>query len=348
MKPYQLSELATAEEHLPRILQGLASRSPLTFVRRLAEVAGEIAGSALLDRMAPLQGGVTLVADGCPPANTGRLALYLHWSPSGRISAMVRRQVALWREAGFDVVFITNAQPPPEDWEAIGADACLRLRRTNVGRDFGAWRDGGAIARARFGSQQEVLLVNDSVLGPFLPLGPLVAAWRGGGEGFFGLTESRGGGTHLQSYALLARGPVAVELVLGHLGGMQDTRSKWRVVQRGEIGLTRRALRAGVRCAALFGYDRVLAETDAATRETLGPRFRDPDSLQRYPLNPTHHLWRVLVGRLGFPYLKTELILRNPGHLPGVSEWRDLVPLEHHALLEDHLAIMAGTAPPDG
>ena len=91
----------------------------------------------------------------------------------------------------------------------------------NVGRDFGAWRDAAAVALQRFGTPQELLLTNDSVLGPFLPLAPLVDAWRAGGEGFFGLTESLGGGPHLQSYALLGRGEKAVGEMLGHLAALK-------------------------------------------------------------------------------------------------------------------------------
>ena len=41
--------------------------------------------------------------------------------------------------------------------------------------------------------------------------------------------------------------------------------------------------------------------------------------LHEWPLNPTHHLWHVLATKFQSPFLKTELILRNPGRLP---EWR--------------------------
>jgi hypothetical protein len=152
------------------------------------------------------------------------------------------------------------------------------------------------------------------------------------------MTESPGGGPHLQSYALLARGGAAVGVVSRHLAGIRDRRSKWRVVREGELGLTARARAEGLRCAALFGYARALAAVDDETRVTLGPRFADPAALVRFPLNPTHHLWRVLVERLGFPYLKTELVRCNPGRLAGVEEWRKLVPPEELARIEAHLA----------
>ena len=226
---------------------GLATRAPARFVRRVGEVLWETGSAALLDRFAPQKPEIFEASPGLasPPAS---LALYLHWSPDGRISRMVRRQIRLWREAGFGCVFITNAHPPAEDWGAIAEDSVLRIRRANVGRDFGAWRDAAAVALQRFGTPQELLLTNDSVLGPFLPLAPLVDAWRAGGDGFFGLTESLGGGPHLQSYASLGRGEKAVGEMLDHLAALKNTRSKWQLVQRGEIGLTQRMLRAGVPC----------------------------------------------------------------------------------------------------
>ncbi|WP_431285042.1 hypothetical protein ACQW02_09645 [Humitalea sp. 24SJ18S-53] len=329
-----------APRAMPRALHGLAVHSPLAYLHRASQVAFELGSACVLDRLAPLRGGVEEVAEGHRPSRGGSLALYLHWSASGRISEMVRRQVAIWHGCGFDVVFISNADPPDEDWAAIAANTVLRVRRRNTGRDFGAWRDGAAVALARLPRPTELLLANDSVLGPFRPLAPLVAAWRAGGEGLFGMTGSLGGGAHLQSYALLARGDGAVTCMLDHLAGLRDSRSKWRTVQRGEIGLTRRMLRDGHRCAALFGYDAVCAAVDDTARIALGPRFAGGPPW-RYPLNPTHHLWRVLVEKMGFPYLKTELVRRNPGRLREVASWAELMPPAEAALIRDHLAVIA-------
>ena len=52
-----------------------------------------------------------------------------------------------------------------------------------------------------------------------------VDAWRAGGDGFLGFTESLGGGVHLQSYSLLGRGQKAVAEMLSHLTNLKDTRS---------------------------------------------------------------------------------------------------------------------------
>lgn len=337
---YALSDVDAEGSGLGRAAHGLAGKSRLRFVRRVVEVGMELVGAELLDRLAPLRAEILAAEPGVAPRQGRSLGLYLHWSGSGRVSAMVLRQLALWRAAGFDMVFVTNAAPPPADWAAVAVETVLRIRRRNVGRDFGAWRDAAALALEGQPPPEELLLANDSVLGPFLPLEPLVDAWRTGGEGLFGLTESWGGGPHLQSYALLARGAGAVARLRAHLARQRDSRSKWRTVQGGEIGLTRAMLADGHRCAALFGYRRVCEGLDAAERAAFGPRFSDAAAVLRYPLNPTHHLWRALVERHGFPYLKTELVRRNPGRLPGVEQWREVVPPDMRGLIEEHLAML--------
>jgi hypothetical protein len=43
---------------------------------------------------------------------------------------------------------------------------------------------------------------------------------------------------------------------------------------------------------------------------------------------------------MGYPYLKAELIRRNPLKLPGVENWRQVVPAEELPIIEEQLAMM--------
>jgi len=227
--------------------------------------------------------------------------------------------------------------PLPSEIETPLVGCVLYLRRSNIGLDFGAWRDGLAAVLADGAEPQELLLANDSVVGPLARLGPLVERWRAGGEGFFGMTESLAGGVHLQSYLLLGRGKAAIADMAAHLAAFTDVRNKWPVVQSGEIALTRRMMRAGHRCAALFGYARLCALARPSDFAALGARFNRENSLCVYPLNPTHHFWQLLLERTDFPFLKTDLIARNAGRLPGVERWRDFLGAEDVALIDEHL-----------
>ena len=84
-------------------------------------------------------------------------------------------------------------------------------------------------------------------------------------------------------------------------------------------------LERGHRVAALFGYDRITDALRPDDLRPLGPRFAEPDAVDRYPLNP---------------FLKTELVRRNPNGLPGVEAWRELVDGKSLMLLDEHLGAL--------
>lgn len=274
----------------------------------------------------------------CPAAT--RIALYVHYSANGRVSGMVRYQLDLLRQAGFATVFISMAANIPEaDWQAVRGLCALAIQRRNFGRDFGAWQDVLPEVRRRWGVPNELMLVNDSVLGPIRPMSPVLETMRAGGEGLFGLTESLQGGPHLQSYMLLARGEAVTADLMRFVESMFISHSKWLLIQLGEIRLSRWMRGQGHRVAAVFGYDRLVRAVlkDPNERERvmasnwhlrgLGGLSADQCSalLDDWPLNPTHHLWHVLAEQFDFPFLKTELVVRNPGRLPDVGEWPNLV-----------------------
>jgi len=345
-EPYVLDELSQQDPGLRRAIHGYSTAGTW---RRLAyrtgQVALEIGGALPQDAWRRLRGGgppLRRMEDGTDARpGAAAVALYVHFAASGQVSDMVLRQLALLAEAGFAIVFISMAEQVPEaDWQAARQHCALVAQRRNFARDFGAWQDLAGEARRRWPAATELLLANDSVLGPILPLAPVLDAMRAGGDGVFGLTESIQGGPHLQSYFLLARGPAAVADLFGFLRDMRMSHSKWLVVQRGELRLARWMRGRGHRAAALFGYRRLVAAAlaNGAERARLAashPALRDLEQLDPaarearllgQPLNPTHHFWHALVGGLGFPFLKTELIRRNPGRLPGIDGWRALVP----------------------
>ncbi|HEY0183387.1 MAG TPA: hypothetical protein VGC09_11320 [Rhodopila sp.] len=209
--------------------------------------------------------------------------------------------------------------------------------------------------RRRWSMPAELLLVNDSVLGPIHPLCPVVATMRAGGDGLFGLTESLQGGAHLQSYMLLARGGHAVEDLMRFVEALHVSSSKWLLVRMGEVRLARWMRKRGHRVAAVFGYDRLVraAVADPEQRRDLERVYKrlhgleelSPEAartaLHQWPLNPTHHLWRVLATRLDYPFLKTELIRLNPVRLPGVAAWQNIVPPDSPCPLPMLLAHLA-------
>jgi hypothetical protein len=359
-EPLTLTSLQDAIPGVRRAAHGYAtSGSWLRVVRRMFTVACEIVRATPRDISQALLAvpfsPLRMETGEQPEPEATRIALYVHYSASGRISEMVCYQLETLRRLGFSIVFISMAAHIPQhDWQAVKRLCALVVQRQNSGRDFGAWRDLMPEVRRRWAIAEELMLANDSVLGPIRPLAPLVDTMRDGGNGLFGLTESLQGGPHLQSYMLLARGRAAVGDLMRFFQTLRISHSKWLLVQMGEIRMARWMRQRGHRVAAIFGYERLIraALADPDERRRLAgsyARFRSLDQmpddraselLHRWPLNPTHHLWHLLVTRFNCPFLKTELVLRNPGRLPGVANWASVIRPESPvptSMLEAHM-----------
>jgi hypothetical protein len=315
------------------------------------------------------------VAQGAPGlACAHAVALYVHFAPTPNVSAMVLAQVEQYRALGFAVVFVSMAASLSEDASARLCRACgLVVRRRNFGLDFGAWHDLVPLVRAHAPDAEELLLVNDSVCGPFRSIRPIVQAMRMAGPGLFGLSENLAPRPHLQSYFLLARGRAAVSDSLRFLHFYHPTSDKRRTIRTGEVALTGWMRRRGHHVAAWCGYEaveaaalerraararvralypwRVRSVLEGAHDEAAGMR----SALARLPMNPTHLFWREMVEDFAFPFVKTDLLLRNPLGLADRLTWQDL--LAHgggsnadvsEASVSDHLAALAevpATAP---
>jgi hypothetical protein len=115
-------------------------------------------------------------------------------------------------------------------------------------------------------------------------------------------------------------------------------------------------LAAGLRCRALWPYvDLIAPLTVSSLLERPGndvaaqmDRRNGRIASRRTPLNPTAELWRPLFAA-GFPFLKRELLRKNPAGVADVGAWLDLVrsvsPLEAEIILQDLARTLRNVAP---
>jgi hypothetical protein len=285
---------------------------------------------------------VLLDLPGTRPDLGTRTVIFCHYDPLGEFRQHVRLYVEAFRAEGFSVVLVSNSgrlAAADLAW-AIGHAARVLIRR-NIGYDFGAWRD--ALRRiGPFGAGTEcLLLANDSVYGPFKPLGAMLARMDFATVDAWSPTESWQHAYHLQSY-LLGFGPraLASAAFAAFWDEVRDVQSKWWVVRQYEVGLTQRLLDAGLRCAAVWPYDELVL--DARRRLATFPPELDAGcdpfdavaaaealrlvqaAARRVAMNPTSDLWCVLV-EAEFPFIKRELLRHNPTRVPGVAAWQSVL-----------------------
>jgi hypothetical protein len=292
---------------------------------------------------------------------------------------MVMTQLRAYSEAGFSVVFITMSRTISEsDLEKLKNVCTHVLHRRSFGRDFGAWAHAARLLRKDMADAQSLLLTNDSNLGPITPLQPWIDQCMER-QGVFGMTESLGGGSHLQSYFLLGHGERAVAAILQFLDALRPSHSKWLMIQRGEIGFTKAMQEKRLFVGAIITHediesaiindptlqaelkalypgifqgsdntrnyyqDRKELSSEMISSELLRMRYFVRLQLFYHPLNPSHQLNSVLLKHFKFPFVKTELVVKNPGMVPSAPDWRYFLTPESpatEAMIDDHLATL--------
>ena len=287
-----------------------------------------------------------------------KIAILVHFSVNGRFAGYFLYLLRALEAAGFSTVIVSNSPKIDQDSLQTVLPFCARvLHRTNVGYDFGAWRDG-LIATPEVAGADQLLLVNDSIFGPLQNLEKILGQCDFDTADVWGMTDSFSRKYHLQSYfILLGSKALRSKAFSSFWRRVRYIANKRVVIHKYEVGLSQAMLKGGLSLRALFPYrDLTKAVMDCAlTGPATGAHpLRDEyfDRLFRsinagHPLNPTHYFWEYLIVNLRFPFLKRELVEKNPVMVPLLSGWRETIekssdyPVD---LIEGYLQLVAKDA----
>ncbi|MCW0982268.1 hypothetical protein OK142_15705 [Agrobacterium sp. BT-220-3] len=316
------------------------------------------------------------------PLQTGKpIAIYAHFNPAGTISRMVVEQLRALSSEGFDIIFVTMSPIPEDKVELIESFINIGFERRSFGRDIGAWKDAWLRCREELMAAPEILLTNDSVLGPVRPFAPIMAALRSVEEGVLGLTDSPDHVPHLQSYFLLFRGKGAISCLDAFFEQLYCSFRKKIMIERGELALSTFIAGKRIPLYTLFSYEELesahlnsrdhlrgllasmplLLKEFSKNEEKLlfddagldsGGRFswirmRMKARLWSAALNPTHYFWRHLILAYNFPFIKTELVTLNPSYVYDAADWRDVIGEDSPVTLEEleeHISLVTNGA----
>ncbi len=264
------------------------------------------------------------------------LAVFSHYDRYGVVHDYVLHYLKELRDAGYQVLFVSNAPKLlPEAVTAIQPLCCSIIRRKNVGYDFGAYKEG--IARIpRLDRLEALIVANDSVYGPFVPLRQVLEQADPTVADVWSMTDSWEKRYHLQSYFLLFhRAALNHPSFLQFWRSVRFVQSKTWAIRIYEVGLCKTLLAGGLRCRALFPYRDaatalmdLIRQGDLLEEKELGRRPERQFAADIYtalsvgvPLNPTHFFWDHLIGRMGCPFIKRELLVKNPARVPLLPYW---------------------------
>jgi hypothetical protein len=215
-----------------------------------------------------------------------RVAVLAHFSRGVHVSRSFRALVGEFVDAEYQVVVVSGClADEPLEWNGDLAPGVVVVRQPNLGYDFGSWAIGlhliGEAARAPF-----LILANDSVLGPFASLRPLLTQFEQTTADVWALTDTYQYFHHLQSYFLGFRDGVLAERPLQRF--FQDVRieaTKWDIIRRNELGFNKLLRVEGYSTLPAFRADNVVAAGE----------------------NPVIKGWSKLLAN-GFPFVKREIV----------------------------------------
>jgi lipopolysaccharide biosynthesis protein len=225
-----------------------------------------------------------------------RVAVVAHWDPVGRVTRSTHALLGALEMAGFEIVLVSAEEGDgPLGWGQQAPVGLTVLRRPNLGYDFGSW----ATALDRFPgikSARLVLLMNDSLAGPFAPIQPLLDHFDRSQADVWAMTDTTQLGHHLQSYCLGFKGGCLESPALAAFWrSIRVEESREAVIDQYELGLGR------------------LLERERFATDVAIPGWRVVEGDD----NPTTIGWRRLLDE-GFPFVKRQVIT-EPGVCPDGS-----------------------------
>ena len=261
-----------------------------------------------------------------------RMLILSHYSATGLLSDHVRYAVEHYHAHTDGIVFVSTSKLETAERKLLTQHCSSIIERENVGYDFLSWKTG-IEALGPLDQIDEIIIANDSVVGPLGEAEEFFGRLRADPRDVCGLTLSWEGRRHIQSYfvrfskAALRSG--AFDDFWQEVAPLAD---KKQIIDRYELGLTSVMDEHGHSTGALFEVKEPGSMADRLAHWAQEVDWKHPQnalrSLRRIvdadALNPTIDLWRACFDA-GVPFLKRELLRDNPG---GVNVGRVLAEAE--------------------
>jgi hypothetical protein len=223
------------------------------------------------------------------PTRAERVAFVASWGDDSSVSLSLASMVTQLERGGYFVIVVRASESTePLRWPEGHTHGAVIVRKPNIGYDFGSWATGMALY-PRLLSAPYILLANDSLVGPFASLQPMLDDFEGGDADVWGATNTLQFSPHLQSYLLGFRdGILRDRPVRTFWRSLVDHDDKQQIIDEYEIGLSE-----------------LLHVESYVTRAWI-----DHAQVVEPGENPVIRGWSRLID-VGFPFVKREIIT-NP------------------------------------
>jgi hypothetical protein len=224
--------------------------------------------------------------------NTGKIAIYLIFPING-LNQYHKRTLDELQRNNYSPIIISNARLQESDLNFLENNSQLIIERENLGYDFGGYREGILASSSILKSCRKLLMLNDSTIFPLQKNSTWIQRAEQSGFDFTGSicmnghkkpkhirarlpkpecmnTKSRK--FHYPSFAIMLDASIAQGEALQHFfGNLKPSNLKKEVVKRGEIGLSKWAIKQGYSHGSLLSRQEIFTTiTTLSSEELLG------------------------------------------------------------------------------
>lgn len=245
--------------------------------------------------------------------------VFAHYHCDNQLSKETKYYIEKLSQIDFleQFILVSTSTFQKKDREYLQSLGINVFERENIGYDFYSYKVG--IEHVKFSNCENLLICNDSVLGPLFDIESIVEEMIGKPSDMVGITQSFEYRYHLQSYFVLFKQNVLKsDAFKAFWDGVEVLKSKKEIIMNYEIGMSQYFLEQGFQLEAyanfvpngmdlLFGSNKPRATIKQLIKVLLK---LSPSSIKE--INPTHYYWQTLIEKFHVPFIKKELVYKNP------------------------------------
>lgn len=181
------------------------------------------------------------------------------------VPSFVETMLRVLRSSDFNLVIVSNNDLSDAIRQTLCGYACLIIERANLGRDFGAYKDGILHVIENLGEVDRLIIFNDSMFFFESGISDLLVRLDHAGD-FVGITEVLEHHYHVQSYMLsFGAAVLSSPWFLRFWRKYRPISTRRWSIHKGEVLLTRRLTKAGFRPHVLFQASELAAALKMCT-----------------------------------------------------------------------------------
>lgn len=239
--------------------------------------------------------------------NSSKICIFAHFNSNSLVDDYVFHYLKELNKQGFDIVFVSTSEIIKEAQGKLSTLCKNLVIRQNIGYDFMSWKVGLDLIESKKINPDLILLANDSVYGPLFDLSNVFNDFKNKSVNIYGMTDSYEVDYHIQSYFIIFDKQVLESKSWKTFWKeIQVYDDKTELITNCEVGLTQRLMQTELK------VDCFCKSSDVAHQAIIKQHSYYSFLKKNRAYNVTHLLWDVLILDFQFPFIKRELVDKNP------------------------------------